>query len=156
MMAHHPMSYPHPMMPMTPMQPFDAAMQGSMTAFPGFHQSMAETAVTGLTAASSHKSLHLEETDKKQKAKIELLEKKIRAKDQLFEDALASTVAGSCGCGSGHAGENKSLTGELKRRFLKLKEKYGEAEAEIVRLTKTVKVVEVEVREDTEPLREEI
>jgi len=37
-----------------------------------------------------------------------------------------------------------------------LKTRYNEAEAEIERLTKTVKIVEVEVREDTEPLRDEI
>lgn len=48
------------------------------------------------------------------------------------------------------------MTAELKKRFLKLKAKYTEAEQEIHRLTKTVKIVEVEVREDTEPLREEI
>ena len=48
------------------------------------------------------------------------------------------------------------MTAELKRRFLKLKGKYADAEVEIQRLTKTVKIVEVEVREDTEPFREEI
>ena len=48
------------------------------------------------------------------------------------------------------------MTAELKKRFLKLKAKHTDAEQEIHRLTKTVKVVEVEVREDTEPLREEI
>ena len=52
--------------------------------------------------------------------------------------------------------ENKNLTAELKKRYLKLKARYTEAEQEITRLTKTVKVVEVEVREDTEPLRDEI
>ena len=97
-----------------------------------------------------------EETERKNKAKIELLERKIRAKDQLFEDALASTVASSAACGGASQLENKSLTAELKKRYLKLKARYTEAESEITRLTKTVKVVEVEVREDTEPLREEI
>ena len=107
---------------------------------------MAETNVTGMTSATTNRSnFNFEETDKKQKARIELLEKKIKAKDQLFEDALASSVT--------MTGENKTLTSELKRRFLKLREKYNEAEAEITRLTKTVKVVEVEVHEDTEPLR---
>ena len=48
------------------------------------------------------------------------------------------------------------MTTELKKRFLALKSRYEEAEQEIERLTKTVKVVEVEVREDTEPLRAEI
>ena len=66
----------------------------------------------------------LEETERKNKAKIELLEKKIRAKDQLFEEALSSTI--DCG-----AGENKTLTTELKKRFLKLKARYQEAEQEI-------------------------
>ena len=110
----------------------------------------------GLTAATSQASLHFDETEKKNKARIELLEKKIRVKDQLFDDALASTVASACACGQGTTRENKSLTAELKKRFLRLKGKYADAEAEIERLTKTVKIVEVEVREDTEPFREEI
>ena len=59
-----------------------------------------------------------------------MLEKKIRAKDQLFEDALASTIASSYG-GGGSTMENKNLTAELKKRFLKLKAKYTEAEQEI-------------------------
>ena len=50
--------------------------------------------------------------------------------------------------------ENRSLTAELKRRLLKLKGRYAEAESEITRLSKTVKVVEIEVNEDTEPLRD--
>ena len=120
--------------------------------FPGF----STISEPGMTAATSQASLQLQETERKNKAKIELLEKKCRAKDQLFDDALASTVASACGCGSGNAQENKSLTAELKKRFLKLKGRYTEAEAEIERLTKTVKIVEVEVREDTEPFREEI
>lgn len=107
----------------------------------------------GMTAATSQASLHHEETEKKNKARIELLEKKIRVKDQLFDDALASTVASAC---TGQVTENKSLTAELKKRYLKLRGKYAEAEAEIERLTKTVKIVEVEVREDTEPFRDEI
>lgn len=82
------------------------------------------------------------------------MEQKIRAKDQLFEDALASTVASSCACGGNQQMENKSLTGELKKRFLKLKTKHQEAEQEIQRLTKTVKIVEVEVREDSQPLHD--
>jgi hypothetical protein len=111
---------------------------------------------TNQTAATTNQNQSFyEETDRKNKAKIDLLEKKIRAKDQLFDDALASTVASACGCGSG-TNDNKSLTSELKKRFLKLKTKYSESEQEIERLTKTVKIVEVEVREDTEPLREEI
>ena len=92
--------------------------------------------------------------NKKHKARIELLEKKIRAKDQLFEDAIASTMSGSCAGGAGF--EYKNLTSELKKRVLELKTKHKEAEDEIDRLTKTVKVVEVEVKEDNEPLRAEI
>ena len=86
-------------------------------------------------------------------AKIELLEKKIRAKDQLFEDAIASTMSGAYG---GGILESRTLTAELKKRVLELKTKNKEAEDEIERLTKTVKVVEVEVKEDSEPLRAEI
>ena len=82
---------------------------------------MAETNATGMTQATTNRSI--EETEKKQKARIELLEKKVRAKDQLFEDALASTV--------GSSAENKTVTSELKRRFLKLRAKHEEAEAEI-------------------------
>ena len=110
-----------------------------------------------MTAATSHTQSVHEETERKNKAKIDLLERKIRAKDQLFEDALASTIASSCACGGGaNQGENRSLTAELKKRFLKLKAKHTEAESEITRLTKTVKVVEVEVCEDAKPLHEEI
>lgn len=58
---------------------------------------------------------------------------------------------------SGGAGiEYKTLTSELKKRVLDLKTKHTEAEAEIERLRKTVKVVEVEVKEDNEPLHAEI
>ena len=118
---------------------------------PGAFQTVSDAQ---MTAASSRGGF--DDTERKNKAKIELLEKKIRAKDQLFEDALASTVASYGACANGIPLENKNLTSELKRRFLKLKAKYAEAEQEIIRLSKTVKVVEVEVREDTEPLRDEI
>ena len=84
------------------------------------------------------------------------MEKKIRAKDQLFEDALASTVASSCGCGGSVGLENRSLTAELKKRLMKMKARNEEAEQEIARLTKTVKIVEVEVKEETGPLEERI
>ena len=96
--------------------------------------------------------LNYEDDKKKLQAKIELLEKKIKAKDQLFEDAIATTMSGT-----GFSGlESRNLTAELKKRVLELKTKNKEAEDEIERLTKTVKVVEVEVKEDTEPLRAEI
>ena len=71
----------------------------------------------------------------------------------MFEDALASSVASQSICG-GAGAENRNLTAELKKRYLKLKGRYAEAEQEIQRLTKTVKVVEVEVNENAEPLRE--
>ena len=58
-------------------------------------------------------------------------------------------MASSFACGGSGAVENKTLTTELKKRYLKLKAKYTEAEQEIERLTKTVKVVEIEVKEDS-------
>lgn len=45
---------------------------------------------------------------------------------------------------------------KLKKRVVSLRSRLEEAEAEIKRLTKTVKVVEVEVKEDSVPLRDEI
>ena len=71
---------------MTPIGPF-------ANPFPTISDAGAMTATTQVSM-----SVH-EETERKNKARIELLEKKIRAKDQLFEDALASTVASSCACG---------------------------------------------------------
>ena len=97
--------------------------------------------------------LQFEEDKKKMQAKIELLEKKIRAKDQLFEDAIASTMSGAYGGGTL---ESRTLTAELKKRVLELKTKNKEAEDEIERLTKTIKIVEVEVSEDAAPLKAEI
>ena len=52
--------------------------------------------------------------------------------------------------------ESKNLTTELKKRYLKLKGRYAEAEAEIQRLTKTVKVVEIQVDDDVAPYKEKI
>lgn len=49
-----------------------------------------------------------------------------------------------------------NLTTKLKKRVVSLRGRLEEAEAEIKRLTKTVKVVEVEVKEDSTPLRDEI
>ena len=109
-------------------------------------------ATTFNAGATSSNYTQLEEDNKKIRARNELLEKKIRAKDQLFEDAIASTMSACGGAGV----EYKSLTAELKKRVLELKTKHKEAEDEIDRLTKTVKVVEVEVKEDNEPLRAEI
>lgn len=96
----------------------------------------------------------LEDDKKKLEAKIEILEKKIRAKDNLFEDAIATTMSASA-FGGGSL-ESRTLTAELKKRVLELKTKNKEAEDEIERLTKTVKVVEVEVKEDSAPLHAEI
>lgn len=164
-MQHPPMMHPmmqsgFPMHPPMPMMPhFDMAGTLGPMASSGFMPTPAGFGTisdTNMTAATTnHNQSHFEETERKNKARIDLLEKKIQAKDQLFEDALASTIATSCACGSGGS-DNKSLTTELKKRFLALKSRYEEAEQEIERLTKTVKVVEVEVREDTEPLRAEI
>ena len=129
-----------------PYIPMHTTLEASSFPNLAHQQSMADTNATSKTS-------FIDETEtKKLKARNELLEKKVKAKDQLFEDALSSTVA-TCGVGQP---ENKSLIAELKRRFLKLKNKYNEAEAEITRLTKTVKIVEVEVHEDTEPLRQEL
>ena len=148
----------HPGAPIIPPPSFDP-MGASLTPIGPFAPQVFGTLsdAGAMTSATTQQNMSVyEETERKNKAKIELLEKKIRAKDQLFEDALASTVASSCACGGANQLENKNLTAELKKRFLKLKAKYTEAESEITRLTKTVKVVEVEVREDTEPFREEI
>jgi hypothetical protein len=92
----------------------------------------------------------LEEENKKLSSKLELLQKKIRAKDQLFDESLATTF--SCN----QCGESQSLTAKLKKRVLKQKARIEEAENEIKRLTKTVKVVEVEVRGDTQEYRDQI
>ena len=150
---------PPPMLEMPFAQPMMAPMMtqpSPMGAFATISEGTTAAATTfNAGGASSGSMLHLEDENRKKSARIELLEKKIRAKDQLFEDALASTMAGSCGCG-GAGVEYKTLTSELKKRVLELKTKHTEAEAEIDRLTKTVKVVEVEVREDNEPLRAEI
>jgi len=106
-----PMGYPGgpgPYMPMPGYDPMHATLQASANMpihFPAAYQpSMAQSMETGMTATSTNRSLYSvanEDDQKKSKARIELLEKKIRAKDQLFEDALSSTVAGACGCGSG-------------------------------------------------------
>lgn len=48
--------------------------------------------------------------------------------------------------------ESQNLTTKLKKRVLNLKGRLEEAENEIKRLTKTVKVVEVEVKEDSSML----
>ena len=156
---------PPPMLDMSFAQPMMAPMMvGSMT--PGVPPHFA-TISDGTTAAattfnnpggatSEGQGTFLQDEDlRKAKARIELLEKKIRAKDQLFEDALASTMAGSFAGGSSSM-ESRTLTSELKKRVLELKTKHKEAEDEIDRLTKTVKVVEVEVKEDSEPLHRRI
>ena len=157
-MMHQMMQGTYPM-PMPMMSGFDmGGSLGPMTPHGLLQTSGAFGSISdaSMTAATTNfNQSHYEETERKNKARIDLLEKKIIAKDQLFEDALASTIASSCACGSSGA-ENKSLTTELKKRFLALKSRFEESEQEIERLTKTVKVVEVEVREDTEPYRIEI
>jgi chromosome segregation ATPase len=64
-----------------------------------------------------------------------------------------STSCGRCGC----APESTNLTTQLKKRVVDLKAKLEEAENEIKRLLKTVKVVEVAVpNEDDALLKAEI
>jgi hypothetical protein len=46
--------------------------------------------------------------------------------------------------------------GKLKKRIVKLRTRLGQSETEIKRLIHTIKVVEIEVKEDNEPLHEEI
>ena len=145
------MSFP-PMMSMGPMMHPGTPMGG---AFATISEGTTAAATAHNQAASSNGFHTSEDETKKYKAKIELLEKKIRAKDQLFDDALASTMAGSGASGVSGV-EYKNLTSELKKRVLEYKTKYTEAESEIERLTKTVKVVEVEVKEDSEPLHNAI
>lgn len=81
-------------------------------------------------ASSTDDSAALRNENRKFKSKIDLLEKKIRIKDQLFDDALASSTQTSCACGS-HNSENRNLVSELKRRVIALKTANQEAENEI-------------------------
>lgn len=103
--------------------------------------------------AQSVTALHLEEENKRLKAKIVLLERKIRVKDQLFDDSLSSSFAG---CAATNGAEYTSLIQKLKKRVMTLQNQNDQSELEIQRLTKTVKVVEVEVTEDNEPFKKEI
>ena len=159
-MMHPGMMMPPPMleMPYPPTMMSMGPMMGQGTPLGGAFATISEgttAAATRFDQAASSGGFQLEDENKKLRARTDLLEKKIRAKDQLFEDALASTMAGSCACG-GAGVEYKNLTSELKKRVLEFKTKFTEAEAEIERLTKTVKIVEVEVKEDSEPFRAEI
>jgi predicted RNase H-like nuclease (RuvC/YqgF family) len=81
------------------------------------------------------------------------LEHKCKSKDQLFEDSLASTTTGVCGSSGA---EYTNLISKLKKRVLKLRARLTQYDKEIIRLTKTVKVVEIEVKEDNEPLHLEL
>jgi len=56
-----------------------AASLGGLTPFPQHFSTLSDAG--GMTAATSHTQSVYEETERKNKAKIELLEKKIRAKD---------------------------------------------------------------------------
>ena len=107
--------------------------------------------VIGMTSASTDFGRQDEEKSKMQ-SRIDLLQRKIRAKDQLFEESLASAMT-SCTC---NTPESNNLTSKLKKRVISLRGRLEEAENEIKRLTKTVKVVEVEVKEDSTVLRDEI
>jgi len=159
--THYPMMMrPHPQMGYHPAGPFFQPIPYEnfmLPATPSSTMPPLRAMQTFSESGASFKQIsQTEEVNKKNLAKIELLEKKIRAKDALFDDALASTIASSCACSKSGGLENRNLTSELKRRFLKLKTRYQEAEAEIERLTKTVKVVEIEVRADTDHLQQEI
>ena len=48
------------------------------------------------------------------------------------------------------------MVAKLKKRIIKLRTRLQQSEVEIKRLVHTVKVVEIEVKEDNEPLHEEI
>ena len=82
-----------------------------------------------------------------------MLERKVKVKDQLFDDSLSSSFAG---CASSLGAEYTALINKLKKKVLVLQARNDQSESEIKRLTKTVRVVEVEVKEDNEPLRSEI
>ena len=82
-----------------------------------------------------------------------MLERKVKVKDQLFDDSLSSSFAG---CASSSGAEYTALINKLKKKVLVLQARNDQSESEIKRLTKTVRVVEVEVKEDNEPLRSEI
>ena len=82
-----------------------------------------------------------------------MLERKVKVKDQLFDDSLSSSFAG---CASSSGAEYTALINKLKKKVLVLQARNDQSESEIKRLTKTVRVVEVEVKEDNEPLRNEI
>ena len=81
------------------------------------------------------------------------MERKIKAKDQLFDDSLSSSFAA---CGATQGSEYNILINKLKKRVINLKARNDQCEEEIKRLTKTVRVVEVEVSESNEPLKNEI
>lgn len=82
-----------------------------------------------------------------------MLERKIKVKDQLFDDSLSSSFAG---CASSTGSEYNALINKLKKKVMVLQAKNDQSEYEIKRLTKTIRVVEIEVKEDNEPLRSEI
>jgi hypothetical protein len=68
------------------------------------------TSFVGLTACSTEVS-QLEDENKKLTSRIELLERKIRVKDQLFDDSLATVL--SC-----NKAEPHNLITKLKKRVV--------------------------------------
>jgi transcription antitermination factor NusA-like protein len=106
-------------------------------------------AMTNMTLPMHNSSQEVQQL----KAKVALLERKIRMKDQLFDDSLSSSFAG---CNGSQGTEYQTLIQKLKKKVLFLQTKNDQSEAEIKRLTKTVRVVEVEVQEDTQPLKSEL
>ena len=75
-----------------------------------------------------------------------LLKREIKEKDKLFDDVISS-YAGSKGKG----GEEKELIRELNMQVKTLRAKNEQAEQEITRLTKTVRIAEVEVQGGQQP-----
>jgi len=59
------------------------------------------------------------------KAKIAMLERKIKAKDQLFDDSLSSSFAG---CASSTGAEYTALINKLKKKVLVLQAKNDQSE----------------------------
>lgn len=62
----------------------------------------------------------LEQENLRLKAKIQLLERKIRVKDQLFEDSLSSSFAG---CAASSGSEYTALINKLKKKVINLQAK---------------------------------
>ena len=60
---------------------------------------------------------HYEQENLRLKAKIAMLERKVKVKDQLFDDSLSSSFAG---CASSTGAEYTALINKLKKKVLVL------------------------------------